>query len=412
MWPFGRSSSASSKTSAPSWREATGDAEVYNEVLPPSMPVVRETIDSLAKLAVSQRVFIVDHVTKVKLELLKEEPTPEKSGAWFLNGFALEDEDAVDFVRACPDALSNLTFVPFDGQATLWTRISSWLSFDPSSSQKRNLNVVDDLGYVLTIAEVVEIAGHLLAAVSYAMAEAVPKPGSPTRRELAFELASSGHRGSSHAVYLISDIVHSAERIASRSDAASLRVASTLFIYKPLLLGGLTGVAVNVSGAAVDDLPVADVDRDELRDLLSKKGRFVSSSTSDFVLDPSMPVTPQRAATVAVSSCQKLVDGANRALSSFFANEALEFQIEREQERARAAEILEQERVEEELRTREAREVQEQQALAREEAEQRQPQRVSAFQNDYGYYDEDSDDEYDEFANYAKLDNYSKFYRH
>lgn len=393
MWSFGNKESTSSAMNA------TDDAEVYNEILPQTMPVVKQTIDSLAKLAVSQRMFIIDHVSKVKLELLKEKTPTERSGAWALNGFALEDQDAVDFVRACPDALSNLTFVPYEDQTTLWTRISSWLKF--KSPESRNLNIVDDLGYVLSVAEVIEIAGHLLAAVSYGLAEEAPKSGSPTRRQLAFELVSSRHRGNSHSMYLISEIVHTAERVASHNSASTMSIASSLYIYKPLLLGGLKGAAVNVSGTRVDDLPMADLDRDEMRDLLSKKGRFVSSSTSNFVLDPQQTVTSERASKIATMSCEKLVNAANRALVSFFAAETEDLEMERQMVRKRAAEIAKQEEMERQMRLKEEEELAERRmAMDQQLQQQRSDQGYDRQYDRYGQPDAVYYDEYDDYDGY------------
>ena len=126
----------------------------------------------------------------------------------------------------------------------------------------------------------------------------------------------------SHALYLVSEIVHTAARIASHNSTTTLSIASSLYIYEPLLLGVLRGAAVNVSGEKVDDLPTADVSRGELHDLLSHKGRFVSSSTSDFVLDPSKAITSERAAKIATMSCDKLVAAANQVLVSFFESES------------------------------------------------------------------------------------------
>ena len=51
----------------------------------------------------------------------------------------------VFFVRQCPDALSNLMFVPFEQGTSLWARITSWLRFGRKEDDEvKALNVVDD----------------------------------------------------------------------------------------------------------------------------------------------------------------------------------------------------------------------------------------------------------------------------
>jgi hypothetical protein len=340
---FGGSGNAETSPDASFGEE--GNQEMYAEALPPTLPVVKETIDSITALAVKQRIFLMDHANSVKLELVKEraQTVGEKSGAWALNGFAIEDEDAVDIVRTCPDLMSNLTYKSFDTSSTIWTRIASWLRF--SEQEERRLNVVEDLGYVLSIAEVVEVTGHLLAAVSYALSEEAPSSGRPLRRELAFELTASRHRGMTHSMYLTADVLHESQRIGHQRTANTLRVASSLYIYEPLVLGGVRGVAVNVSGVRS-----ADVDSGELKNLMSSKGHFVASATSDFVLDPSLAISSERATKIACSSADKLVTASNKSLSSFFKNESLSLEAERKERRRIAEAIAAQEEKERQLR--------------------------------------------------------------
>ena len=297
-------------------------ADVYQTPLPPTMPVVKSTIDTLVALAVNQRLFLSAHADKLKLELVKERiDTSLAEGAWFLNGFSLSDEDAIDLVRASPDTLSNLTYANYKDMTSIWAKLTSWLRFGANESRLSGINVADDLAFGLAVCEVVEVAGHVLAGVSYAMAAQAPSIGKPLRRKLAFELISSKHRGRSHSMYLLVDLKHAAQRTASNRTSATLKVDLSMYIYTPLMLGGLTGVAVNLSGIASDDLPAADIDQAELASLLAKKGTFVSSAVSDFVLDAGLAVTSERAATVTLVACERVVNAANTALTSFFQDE-------------------------------------------------------------------------------------------
>jgi hypothetical protein len=171
------------------------------------------------------------------------------------------------------------------------------------------------------VAEVVEITGHALAATAYALSAQAPKIGKPLKRSLAFELTSSRHRGTSHSMYLTLDIEHAAQRAASNRTTNTLQLDCSLYVHEPLFLGGMSGVAVNTSGTPVDDLPEAEIDTDELRSVLSRKGTFVASSTSNFVLDNSKAVDSERVAAIALAACGRLTTAANAALSCFLDSE-------------------------------------------------------------------------------------------
>ena len=299
--------------------------EVFQQSLPPTMPVVRKTIDMLVKLALKQRIFLSLHADKLKLELVKERlgdgDYKLPSGGWTLNGFKLSDEDAIDVVRASPDTLSNLMYTNYKDDTSIWTKLTSWLRFGGDDRRRSGMNVSDDLAFGLAVCEGVEISGHVLAGISYAMSAQTPTVGRPLSRKLAFELISSAHRGRSHSIYLLCGIDHAAQRTASRRTSATLKVDLSLYIHTSLALGGLNGVAVNISGTTSDDLPDSDIDQTELLSMLSKRGVFVASSVSDFVLSNELEVTPERASVVTLQSCDRLLNAANTALTSFFKEE-------------------------------------------------------------------------------------------
>lgn len=356
--------------------------EVYQTPLPPTMPVVKSTIDTLVELAVNQRLFLSSHADKLKLELVKERlDTSLAQGAWYLNGFSLSDEDAIDLVRSSPDTLSNLLYTNYKDTTSIWAKLTSWLRFGSKESQVTGINVADDLAFGLAVCEVVEIAGHVLAGVSYAMTAQAPSVGTPLRRKLAFELVSSKHRGRSHSMYLLMDLTHAARRTASNRTSATLKVDLSLYIYQPLLLGGLTGVAVNLSGTSTDDLPTADIDQAELTSMLAKKGTFVSSAVSDFVLDAGLEVTSERASTVTLVACERVVNAANSALTSFFQDEY------QRQETMRA--VKRREQLEQEIEAQRERELDRLEAMADQEASKQaqQPPPPPPFPtSQYGVY--------------------------
>jgi hypothetical protein len=351
--------------------------EVYDTTLPPTLPVVKETIDSLAALAAKQRMFVAMHADKIKLELVKERVNANVPiGEWRLNGFALSDEDAVDFVRQSPDSLSNMTYIAYK-DTSLWTKLTSWLNFGNTDRDAPNaLNLADDLGFVLAVSECVELTGNVLGVVSQALTTQAPRVGKPLRRQLAFELTRSDHRGSSHSMYLLANVVHATQNAASSRKASTLKVDLSLYIYQPRFLGGISGVAVNISGQKADDLPMADIEAAELRRLLAKKGTFVASAVSDFVLDPREETTSERAARITILSSEKLINSANGALSSFFELEASRFESDREAMRRRIAEERARIQLEAELAAQEEAQKEEERRSRDEFARQQQQQQL------------------------------------
>jgi hypothetical protein len=339
--------SSSSKSTSKSTLPADDQVEFYSSSLPPTLPVVRKTIDTLVDLAVKQRLFLAEHADKLKIELVKERLDPSlANGAWHLNGFSLSDEDAIDFVRSSPDSLSSLSYTNYKDTTSIWSKLTKWLNFDEKQTRTNGINVADDIAFALAVCEVVEVAGHVLAGVSYAMSSQQPKIGSPLKRQLAFELVSSRHRGRSHSMYLVADLQHAAQRTASSRTSATLKVDLCLYIYTPLYLGGLSGVAINVSGEKADDLPSADIDSDELLSVLAKRGTFVASAVSDFVLDSTLQVTSDRAATVTLVACNRLIKSANTALTTFFNDEYICNEAERSAKREEARIMAKQEALE------------------------------------------------------------------
>lgn len=359
------------------------ESEVYNASLPPTLPVVKSTIDSLVDLAAKQRMFISSHADRLKLELVKEMPDSAPIGEWRLNGFSLSDEDAIDFVRASPDSLSNLTYVQYTN-SSVWTKLTSWLNFGNATRDKPNsLDVADDLGFVLSVSEVVEVYGHVLGVISQSLTTQAPNVGKPLRRQLAFELTRSRHRGNSHSMYLLATMVHAAQKAASGRDINTIKIDTSLYIYTPEFLGGISGVAVNVSGTRTSDIPTADIDSIELKRVLARKGTFVASAVSDFVLDSRRETTSERAAETALIATSKLVSSSNQALSAFFDTESAEFEESRNNAR------IEKARIQREMEI----------AVQQEEAERmRMEEEEERFQNSqgqpYGMQYIDDDDEY------------------
>ena len=333
------------------------DRVFYRPSLPPSLPVVTATVDGLLSVASKQRLFIANHADKLRLEL-DEEMAAEAStsalaskldrveargvappeGEWRLNGFSIDDASVLDLVRASPDTLSNLEYVMYT-KTGLLAKLAKFFKFGTSKEERTALNVADDLAYVLTVAEVVEISGHVLSMVSHALSSQSPKIGKPLVREVAFELTNSRHRGSEHSMYLLATMKHERQNAASKRKANTLNIDLSLYLHTPDILGS-TGVAVNVSGDDADDIPSADVDAGELQRVLSKRGIFCSRSSSNFVVRQDIRVTSERAARVATVTTERLVDASNDSITAYFENESATFAAERAAERATIEEEL------------------------------------------------------------------------
>ena len=383
------------------------DRVFYRPSLPPSLPVVTATVDGLLSVASKQRLFIAGHADKLRLEL-DEEMAAEAStsalaakldgvetngvappeGEWRLNGFSVDDASVLDLVRASPDTLSNLEYVMYT-KTGLLAKLAKFFKFGTSKEERTALNVADDLAYVLTVAEVVEISGHILSLVSHALSSQSPKIGKPLVREVAFELTNSRHRGSEHSMYLLATMKHERQNAASKRKANTLNIDLSLYLHTPDILGGSIGVAVNVSGNGADDIPSADVDAGELQRVLSKRGIFCSRSSSNFVVRQDIVITSERAARVATVTTERLVDASNDSITAYFENESATFAEERAVERAT---------IEEELRTakRLAREEEERQS-ERERQEERRRQNSERMRQGVPpvgmkAYDSDEDD--------------------
>jgi len=328
-WLFGQKST----------RSVGGDvhdtADVFASAMPPSLPVVKNTIDTLTFIASKQRIFLAKHADRVKIELVKESiGVSLQGGTWAICGFQMTQEDAIDLIRASPDSLSNLSF-QYTSSSTLWGKLTSWLKF--LNSKSSGISVSDDLAFALSVSESVELAGHILATTGYALSAQSPRIGRPLKRSLAFELLSSTHRGRSHSLYLVMKVESSMQNAVSGRRANTLSLASSLYVHDAMALGGMRGVAINTSGIRVDDLPEVDIDETELALVLSKKGTFVASSTSNYLLADEM-VSSERVAKIALEATASLVDAANASLSRYLDSTERQMEAARAEKRAVARE--------------------------------------------------------------------------
>jgi len=161
----------------------------------------------------------------------------------------------------------------------------------------------------------------------------------------------------------------SMQNAVSGRRANTLSLASSLYVHDAMALGGMRGVAVNTSGIRVDDLPEVDIDETELALVLSKKGTFVASSTSNYLLAYEA-VSSERVAKIALEATASLVDAANASLSRYLDSTERQMEAARADKRAMAREEAIEEaeaaiRAEAEAREAEAREAEAREAEAR-----------------------------------------------
>ena len=71
--------------------------------LPPTMPLVAESIDALVQVRSVQQLFIASHASQ--LVAAEEETNRPSLSRWSLHGLPLTSRDALDQVRQAPETL-------------------------------------------------------------------------------------------------------------------------------------------------------------------------------------------------------------------------------------------------------------------------------------------------------------------
>ena len=162
--------------------------------LPASMPVVAASVDALVGVRSLQQLFIASHASQ--LVAAEEEENQPSLSRWSLHGLPLTSRDALDQVRQAPDMLSFMTQRPAPQQET--TRFMSSLSGLLSRPQEKK-HSFDDLEFVVSTSEAVEIACRLLRIASQIIVEKTPRIGFPVETVEAHQLRSSTHRSTEGA---------------------------------------------------------------------------------------------------------------------------------------------------------------------------------------------------------------------
>lgn len=362
----------------------------FTDTLPSTFQTTSDTVQNLTELAASQRLFLTDHANDLRIregELNKlraklEEDGPRSnaslnSGSWTLHDITLSDNDAVDVIRSSPDAMSDLQFQLFTKAPAGF--LASFRKFFSFSSQidVRESSIATEIGFSLSVAEVVE------AYVSTFKTVAATLANPPKRSEEAFvsrlyELKSS-HRGRENSVYLLVEVELTNRTMSRDREAMALNVATELNIYSSEIFGPDLPV-VSMIEDDPSGLAVSGMSRAELIDVFSEEATFLAKSNVDVVVDAETgsgaATESKRASKVAFHATKRLFNAANTASSQFSrkVHEQRKRDVEEEWEAEKAEIAAEKAKAE---------------AEAAEAAFQQQKQQP---RGDFGGYDDEYDD--------------------
>ena len=185
--------------------------------LTPTLPIVAESIDALVQVRSVQQLFIASHA--LQLVAAEEETNRPSLSRWSLHGLPLTSRDALDQVRQAPETLSFMKQMPAPNQET--TRFFlDFRRFIPSTrkqaTSEKKAPSFDDLEFVVSTSEALEIGCKLLGLSSHIITERTPCLGSPVQTIEAHQLKSSTHRSSEGAMFLVVATERSARKTADQ----------------------------------------------------------------------------------------------------------------------------------------------------------------------------------------------------
>jgi len=303
----------------------------FTDTLPSTFQTTSETVQHLTELAASQRLFLTDHANDLRvrdgeLKQLREKLEEDgplasasvNSGQWSLHDVALSDIDAVDLIRSSPDVMSDLQFQMFSPAPAGF--LSSFRKFFSFSSQidVRESSIATEIGFSLSVAEVVEAYTAILKTVSATLANP-PKLSEVAFVSRLYELKSS-HRGRNNSVYLLVEVEITNRTMSRDRDAMALNVSTEFNIYNSQLFGADLPV-VSMIDDDPSSLAVSGMSRVELIDEFSQEATFLSKSNLDVVVDAETgsgaSAESKRASNVTFHATKRLVNAANTASSQF-----------------------------------------------------------------------------------------------
>jgi len=304
----------------------------YTDTLPSTFQTTSQTTQSIVELSATQRMFLTDHandlrvrdgeLTQLREKLEDDGPLASASvnpGQWSLHDVTLSDIDAVDVIRSSPDIMSELQFQLFSPAPAGF--LSSFRKFFSFSSQidVRESSIATEIGFSLSVAEVVEAYTAILKTVSATLANP-PKLSEKAFVSRLYELKSS-HRGRDNSVYLLIEVELTNRTMSRGRDAMALNVATEFNIYNSQLFGADLPV-VSMIEDDPSSLAISGMSRAELIDVLfSEDATFLSKSNLDVVVDAETGsgalAGSRRATNVAFHSTKRLVNAANTASSQF-----------------------------------------------------------------------------------------------
>ena len=372
------------------------DEEVFffSDTLPSMFETTSDTVQSVIELSSSQRLFLTDHTNELrtrqgKMDRLRSQlmDGPHVSalvnaGKWSIHNAELTDNDAVDTIRSNPDILSDLQFQLFEpDQPSFLTAFRKFFNFS-SNIDVRESSIATEIGFSLSVAEVVEIYIDAFKTIASTLANP-PLIGEEAFVSRLYELKSK-HRGWQNSAYLLIEVRMTNRLMARGRETMALNVSTELNIYDSKIFGPDLAVVSMVEDDPTG-LALSSMSRNELLDVFSEAATFLSKSNIDVVVDAETgsgaSVDSKRATNVAFHATKRLVNVANTSSSEFsrkvHEKRLAELKTELDEEKAELAEMAAQAELAAQAKQQ-----------AQMQAKQQVQQQQAMFRND------DSDDEF------------------
>ena len=332
------------------------DVFFFSDTLPSMFETTSDTVQSVIELSSSQRLFLTDHTNELRtrqgeLDRLRSQlmDGPHVSalvnaGKWSIYNADLTDNDAVDMIRSNPDILSDLQFQLFQpDQPSFLSAFRKFFTFS-SNIDVRESSIATEVGFSLSVAEVVEIYIDTFKTIASTLANP-PSIGEEAFVSRLYELKSK-HRGWENSAYLLVEVRMTNRLMARDRETMALNVSTELNIYDAKIFGPDLAVVSMVKDDPAG-LALSSMSRNELLDVFSEAATFLSKSNIDVVVDAETgsgaSVDSKRATNVAFHATKRLVNVANISSSEFsrkvHEKRLAELKTELDEEKAELAEM-------------------------------------------------------------------------
>ena len=269
-------------------------------------PLVSEFVDEIVRIRTSQSMFVSEHAARLAAVVSDDAALSR----WHLNGIEMTKREALDAVRQAPDLLSSLQQLPKEEKdkfavTKALTKLFERLGSYSDSSEAPDL--VDDLEYVVSTSEAVEVASVGLIVAFEALKN-------ESQYEGGFEISSSRHRAPGHSLYAVFKVKNFTALGAYNRQVKKMETKASLFFHESGFLDQQEETQSSPLG------------------LLPKAGSFIACHSSCHEIGPG-PATTQRASVLMSRMITPLLTMANMRLTKHVDELTTEVAIQREKRR-------------------------------------------------------------------------------